>query len=356
MRDLPLLLCASLFLACSGQPSAPPKESQAAEASLPPKLSAASSPASNPDSAPSALTPPPAPAPTNLPDPGVAPVFGAGPVEIVPPVPPFEMGMMDHAHVYGWSKDSSEFAYCVKSGGSGETECHFLQPNGKSSMMSDFDEVKGEPDPKRTKAIEDRIKKMGYGAKATEWPYASDLVIAWEDISDDKEGTTTLLKVGAKVREAKDPVYVINLKEEEEEYMMFTIHPEVISISPDGKYLGVISHAFGGEFTDTHQAEIIPVEKLAGQVYNTTGYEQYHKKGDYAKAAELFWKAAYAWPDSPVAMYNLACALARLQDPGAKEALKRAIEKDGAKTKEKAKKDPDFEAVRGEAWFQELTR
>jgi hypothetical protein len=225
-----------------------------------------------------------------------------------------------------------------------------MTPAGKHETMSDFNAKDDEPDAKKSKLIQDRIKKRGYSVTGpASWPYAGDLVISWEAIEADPDKTAdrAKLKAGAKVR--GEPKLVSPIEIAGGEYF-YTIHPEAISISPDGKYLGVISHAFAGEFSDTFEIRIVPVAEVAGQAYNNTGLEL-HKKGEHAKAAALFYKAAYANPESKVAMYNLACALARLKDPATEKALSLAIAKGGDETKKKALKDADFDLVRGEAWF-----
>lgn len=57
---------------------------------------------------------------------------------------------------------------------------------------------------------------------------------------------------------------------------------------------------------------------------------------------------------SPKADYNLACALGKLDDPRAGDALKAAIASGGAEVIEKARSDADFDGVRQQAWFKAL--
>jgi hypothetical protein len=59
---------------------------------------------------------------------------------------------------------------------------------------------------------------------------------------------------------------------------------------------------------------------------------------------------------SALPMYNLACALSRLRDAHTEKALTLAVSRGGAAIKEKARKDADFDGVRGEPWFTALTR
>jgi len=273
----------------------------------------------------------------------------AGAVAIVPALPPLEKGMMDHAHVRGWSKDGSEIGWCSTSGMSGGTSCAFLGPGGKVETLSDFDPGKGAAVPKRTKAIEARAAARGYGAAAADWPWGADLVLVWSAAG---AADTPTLKVGARARDGRDPAWVVAIKAPPD---FAEIHPEVIAVSPDGARLGVVSHAFGGEGSDTFAIKTASLAEAAGRAYNLAGFA-HHKKKEWKEAAALFAKAAAADPSFGTAVYNLACALARLKDPGAEDALKRAIAIGGAKTSARARKDPDFELVRGEAWFVALTK
>jgi hypothetical protein len=270
----------------------------------------------------------------------------AGPVVIQPPVPPLEPGMMDHALVaLGWSTDGAEIGWCSESGMNGGTRCEFAK-GGKLERLTDFDPSKGEPAAAKTKAIAKRAADRGYGAAAPEWAWGSDLVVTWTVVAD------TTLKVGARVRDEKDAGWAVTLKATEGAY---TIHAETVALSPDGAALGVVSHDFAGEGGDSFNIKVVPAAEAAGRAYNAAGYA-HHKKGDYAAAAELFRKAFAADDKFETAVYNLACALARLKDPAAEAALRKAIEVGGAKTMAKARKDADFEGVRAEAWFTDATK
>ena len=131
------------------------------------------------------------------------------------------------------------------------------------------------------------------------------------------------------------------------------VHPEAIALSPDGQYLGVVGHAHGEGVRDELYVHVVGMRELAGRAYNDAGFA-HHKKAEYERAAGLFHKAAFADPKHPNAMYNLACAWARLGDARAAAALAQAVERDPDATKRKAKTDADFESVRSEAWFSRL--
>jgi hypothetical protein len=278
--------------------------------------------------------------------------FGApGPAEVVPPVPKPVKGMMDHAFVVGWAADSSELGYCARSGGSGETYCEFQKPEGKPEKLSDFDQESGSPRPAKTRAIKDRIAAKGYATATVIWPYASEIELTWRASSGAESGEgDSVLRVGGKVKGEEKPVWPIVIRGKG----MLEIHPEAIALSPDGRYVGVVSHAFAGEFSDSFAARVVPVASFAGRVFNDTGFAQ-HKSGNYPRSAELFGKAAAADPESKLAPYNRACALAKLNDPAAPDALAKAIALDPG-VKAKAAKDTDFDGVRALPWFVALTR
>jgi hypothetical protein len=347
MRSTMILFGALLFAATAcGQESPPPPAGTIVPAPAAPVAATPAAPAipTVPAVAPPAAAAAPAPAP--------AATFGApGPAEIVPPVPKPVKGMMDHAFVVGWAADSSELGYCATSGGSGETYCEFQKPDGKPEKLSDFDKDAGSPRPAKTRAIKDRIAQKGYAHATVVWPYASEIELAWRATNGAESGEAdSVLRVGGQVKGEEKPVWPIVVRAKG----MFEIHPEAIALSPDGKYVGVVSHAFAGEFSDTFAVRIVPVASFVGRVFNDTGFAQ-HKKGSYARSAELFGKAAAADPESKLAPYNRACALAKLNDPLAKDALAQAIALDPG-VKQKAAKDTDFDGVRAQPWFIELTR
>ena len=58
----------------------------------------------------------------------------------------------------------------------------------------------------------------------------------------------------------------------------FVIHAEAIAVSPDGKYLGVVSHAYAGEFSDTFRVRILGTGLVAGQAFNDRGLALHQEK------------------------------------------------------------------------------
>jgi tetratricopeptide (TPR) repeat protein len=293
-------------------------------------------------------------------DPATPPSFGEpGPVTVEPKVPAAEHGMLDHAERFGWTKDSTEFGYCVVGGGAGDTHCEFLSTNGKQERLSDFDRDAGEPNPQKTRVLNARIAR--HSPAGANWSFARDLVLTWQATpSLEQKGPDPSalpkerprLRIGARVRDATRPALPVDIRAGEYAY---TIHPEAVLVSPDGKHLAALSHDFGGEFSDHFELAMFETNELAAQAYNAAGLEL-HERGAHAQAAELFHRAAYANPSSKLPMYNLACALARLGHSGARRALELAIERGGAEVRRKAERDHDFDGVRQSDWFRELVR
>ena len=275
-----------------------------------------------------------------------------GPVVIDPHIVLTKGEGGDHANTLGWAFDSSEFAYCAQAEGSGAHDCAFLKPGGKVEKVTDFDPSRG-VDASQSKAIRNRQIAKGYRSAATTWLYAPELHLAWKAVANNGAGGKSpgVLRAGAQIIGEAEPILPVYL----EAKSVLGMHAEALSISPDGKYLGVVSHGSGGEGNDQFDLRVIAIPSLVGQVYNDTGLA-HHKKGDYQRAAELFHEAVAADPSNTLAPYNYACALARLKHPDTEAALKAAIDAGGAKVKAKAAKDSDFANVKTEAWFSALTK
>jgi hypothetical protein len=109
------------------------------------------------------------------------------------------------------------------------------------------------------------------------------------------------------------------------------------------------------EYCDDFDIVRMTTSTFAGRVYNDAGF-RHHKKGEYARAAELFSLAAFADVSAELYAYNLACALARLGDAKAKDALALAIARGGDKVKVRARADEDFAGVKSQSWFGDLTK
>jgi len=218
-----------------------------------------------------------------------------GVVVVEPAVPAFEVGMMDHADRFGFSADSREFGYCMTDGGAGATRCGFLDARGRLTALTDFSRERGEPDAAITALLGRRM--AGDQAPPGRWRYARDLVLVWQVTGTHDPGDATpdvrvipVLRVGARVRTAATAVWLIEIAARPDAY---TIHPETIVASPDGATIAVLSHDFGGEFSDHFEVRSIPAAALARDAYMTAARER-ERAGDAAGARDLFGLAEQA--------------------------------------------------------------
>ncbi len=192
-----------------------------------------------------------------------------GPLTLVPRVPPYEKGgMMDHAFAVGWSTSGETLGECHQGI---VVMCDFTGLDGKKEFAS----VRpGEPSQsQKEKALKARAAAMGLGKASGEWAFARDLEVTWQAIVGSQTTTPPVLgvlKVGARVRGEKNTVFVIALSEKSTGYHD-RIHPEAIALSPDGKYLGVVAHAYSGEYGDAFPMAIVPVARLAAEAYAAAG-------------------------------------------------------------------------------------
>ncbi|MEO6418729.1 MAG: hypothetical protein ABIP39_04950 [Polyangiaceae bacterium] len=190
-----------------------------------------------------------------------------GPLDVVPKIPPLEKGMMDHAFAVGWATSGQTLGQCHQGM---VVECDFLALDGKKETAGLLPD-----DPARAqkeKALRARAAAMGLGTAHGEWAFARDLEVTWQVVlgsQDTKPPVPGVLKVGARVR-GKKASFSITLSETSTGYHD-RIHPEAIALSPDGTYLGVVAHAYSGEYGDTFPMAIVPVARLAAQAYAAAG-------------------------------------------------------------------------------------
>src|ERR1700722_10597957 len=287
----------------------------------------------------------------------VLPNFGsAAPAVIVPGVPPLERGMMDHAETFGWSRDGSSLGYCFNNGGVEILWCELVTRDGQRERFDDGSiTTKGSVDPARRAANTARLAKLGLAVpRSPSWAYG-DIEVTWAVTPGRQEPLPPIpgvLRVGGRVK-GESPVFHVMLSDTSLGGYHDRIHPEMLSLSSDGEYLGVIAHAYAGEYSDSFPTALVPVGELAAHVYNDTGLV-HHKRGDFARAAELFKRATFANPSFALGAYNLACADARVGSPETEAALVLAIARGGDEVREKAVGDADFDGVRATRWFQRL--
>jgi hypothetical protein len=181
-----------------------------------------------------------------------------------------------------------------------------------------------------------------------DWAYASDIRLV-------VGGTSRSGSIGGAVGD-EAPVFPIDAKPPEDcaAAMCFFAGFNLLALSPDRTYLGVIEWYAGHSHYASFSVRQLATNALAAAIYNDTGF-RHHSKGRYEKATLMFTKAVYADPTKSVFAYNLASALARQKDKRAESPLAHAIAKGGISVKARALKDKDFFEVRSEPWFISLT-
>jgi hypothetical protein len=258
---------------------------------------------------------------------------------------------LPHPDPFGWSVDSSSFAYC-----------YFLcAENCGTCFETSFDgEVKTTQTEGCASSDEEspaeRKVRRSHTVTPQQWRYGKEVRIVWR-VDNAK------LKIGADVvgvgKSAWAPSidYSNNLPENAApEDLTDAIWPEVILLSPDATKLAVLSRMSVDECEANFRVTYIDVGPLVADAYNKAAFF-HHKKSEGDKAATFFAKASEAQTDQWKFPFNMACALAKGGDKTKVEAaLARAIELGGDDIKKKAQKDGDLESVRGEDWFAALTK
>ncbi len=276
-----------------------------------------------------------------------------GPSRIVPPVGGCAGGMMDPLlPSAGWTGDGAALGYSVAIAVDRIGE--LLRPGGaREHLRGDGENAES------SRKFEHDVEALQLrGDRSGNWAYP-ELEITWttggEGCAKDPP-VAEVVRVGARLpgEPAAYPMR-LTLALTREGTCYGSGHPELIAVSPDGKYLGAIAHGFAGEWANDYPMAILPVAAVAEAAFNEAGLA-HHRKGDYPRAAELFRKATAADPTSKTAAYDLACALARLGDARAEGALRDAIDLGGEDARTRARKDGDFAAVSTAPWFTALVK
>ncbi|RYZ66603.1 MAG: hypothetical protein EOP08_04565 [Proteobacteria bacterium] len=312
-----------------------------------------------------------APASSAAPDPGsgvaVAPAF-LPPPDFGPPGPIVVTGysrivgtgMNDPAYASGFTHDGAWLGYCAEIGARtpGRTTCELVSERGETKSLSS--DVGEDFDAAAQRALDAFVKEQklplvaGGMDRASApalhgtWRFARDLTLALDEHAQGKRGAA--VRLGGRVGHEK-PVYPIfvDLAPPAASLPFHTSWVNSLSLSPDGRELGLVAGFFCMEWCDSFAVRRLPVARLAAQIYNDTGM-RHHGAKDYDGSAALFEKAVHADPSFALAAYNLACAYARLQRPSTRAALEHAIRLE-ASAKTRAATDADFEAVKAEPWF-----
>lgn len=303
------------------------------------------------------------------------PDFGPrGPIVVTGYPKKIGTGMDDSAEYVGFTSDGTKFGYCLHHGGLGQLDCVTRDATGKQLVETDVvphPETAPSPlDPKKTAAIEKWIASSGMPkltqVKGTfewnppplegDWTYARDIELRVMTGA----ATQPFVKLGGALV-GEEPVWVVTSSAPHRKMSgggeipySFTV-VNGLQLSVDGNEIGMVTHSYCMEYCDDFEIVRMTANAFAGHVYNDTGF-RHHKKGEYAKSAELFLFATFADPSADLYAYNLACAYARLGDAKAKPALALGIARGGDKIKTRAKADEDFASVKSQTWFVDLTR
>jgi hypothetical protein len=256
----------------------------------------------------------------------------------------------NHALFVGWTEDSAEFGYCAPVDAKpSASRCEFASEK-KARSLTDY--VKGAVLADKTKEIEAEAAKKRVNNIST-FTTITDLKPVWK-ITTGKKGP--VFSIGAQ-RPGNQIAYLhsigVDLKKEGLNAKFTTAHMDGISMSPDGKSVGVLVH-----FTDgakhIYKLKVLSVNKIASNAYNIAGLE-HHKQERFQFSAPLFAKAYEFDKEAKWPAFNLACAHARLYDEDeTRKALEIVIAQKNKDIIKKIATDPDLEFVRNKAWFSKL--
>lgn len=330
-----------------------------------PSASAAAPPLASASAAPSASATPSAKSAMDaLPKP---PARARGPLRVVGYPKTVGTGMNDPADWVGFTTDGAEYGYCGNFGGRDPqvTRCVTVLRDGtekkRDSERGDFYSAAAMKELSTWRAASGLTHlsfKGGFDSwmakpLAGDWDF-SDVTIWVNPVAGDGAVISAVAKIGGAV-DGEPPVYPVTLQAKAPGPGMtyHTTWVNDLSLSPDGSELGAIGGFLCAEWCDEFVLYRSRTGAFASLVYNDTGF-RHHKKGEYARAAELFLEATFADVTAKLPPYNLACAWARLGDAKAKDALAVAIERDPT-AKKRATTDADFAGVKTAPWFVALT-
>lgn len=370
LRTDRLVAVCALALIVSCKRSAPPPAGEAREAA--PSASSASSSGSVvvASDAGAAFSLPGIPAPA-------APK--AGPLRVEGYPLPLDAGMSDPASPFGFTRDGASLVYCAFDVccAEGYSSCTFVDAAGKETAWT----TPGSEDPARAPAgvtYKTRKELEALGKTEPLLALGPQNPTTYKKAPPPVTGTfafggemTLVARAIAPSFEEKHPAggnvkLGARLDGEKEVFVVFPPLPDMcrtaagvcmeaelngLFLSPNGEELGMLVFLHHPSHGATHIPVRIPVKTFAARVFNDTGM-LHHGKKEWAKAAELFTRAVYADPTQEKFAFNLACALARQDDPRAEHALRHAVHVGGDAVRARARKDEDLASVRTAPWFE----
>jgi hypothetical protein len=309
--------------------------------------------------------------------PGLAPPLPprAGELRVEGYPRPLDVGMSDAADPVGFTRDGSRFAWCeigVCCGDGDNSWCTTLDRNGKEAKLGlpEVDPTKGRA-PLLAWAKAEGLVTLPPAKEAKQMPpppprafaYGGEMTLVVVEIpATEKDGHLTAsgtVKIGARLEGEKEPVFVLFPKVPkfctEYEGVCMDASLNALVLSPAGDELGALVFIRNPSHGSTFAPARIGVHAFAARVFNDTGM-RYHAKKEWSRSAELFTRAVYTDPREEKFAFNLACALARLDDPRAQHALRHAVALGGDAVRVRARKDADLEKARTAPWFTAAVR
>jgi hypothetical protein len=284
---------------------------------------------------------------------------GRGPIRVTGYSRVVSTGMNDPAHIVGFTRDGSQFGYCALSGGTDPQllSCELVDRQGHMVRSSDDGPASkhaemirwlsdvGMPELPKGKDGMPIAPELG-----GDWDFAASIVLAVVEGGSTQSGA--FVRLGGSV-DGEAPVFTTTLSVHQPGMLFHTSWINGLVLSPDGGEIGLVAGFFCMEWCNEFVVRRMATRTLASRIFNDTGM-RHHAKGDYAASAALFARALQADRGNALAAYNLACALARLDDADAERALAYAIALGGEAVRPRASRDDDFGGVLSSPWFQRL--
>jgi hypothetical protein len=169
----------------------------------------------------------------------------------------------------GWSRDSGEFMVCVPyEAGSECHSCYFHRLGAEPEHVYFGDAADQTESGEWTicdqpySALEHRLAVGDHRIEDGEWAYGADvvLVVAMEGDGPDNEGSSEVVKIGARLRSEGASVAWLDHVEDSNEG---GVHIDAIAPSPDGQTIAVFVHTWSGEGFDTYPVRLLDARTLA---------------------------------------------------------------------------------------------
>lgn len=189
-----------------------------------------------------------------------------------------------HASTIGWTADGSHFGFCGAFGeGMAEVRCFEAGVDGTIRSV-------------------DQISRKAHSRAPAErnspiWPYGGMLHLTWDvqppaylEHGPPHLAATFVLSGGAL---GESSTYVLDRLIPSPDNPDVEVHVDAIIPSPDGSSLGVVVHAYSGEWSDTYHLRTWSTDDLASRTFSRIG-KAYQQRGEHDKSAAYFKLATQA--------------------------------------------------------------